>query len=101
MKSTESGCFKSLQKWRICHRVSFGDQIQSRVGLVQGGLARDMLLGFWIDAYVKFFEGATTVIPMVHPQIDFSIFPILGKVLSHGYLATGVIHKIALPSLSG
>jgi len=49
------------------------------VGLVQGGLARDMLLGFWIDAYVKFFEGATTVIPMVHPQIDFQSSQYWGK----------------------
>ena len=49
----------------------------------------------------SFFEGATTVIPMVHPGIDFSTFPVLGKVLSHGYLATGIIpDKIALPALT-
>jgi len=59
-----------------------------------------LLAGFWIDAYAKFFEGSTTVIPMVHPQVDFSTFPVLGKVLSHGYLATGIIpDKIALPAL--
>lgn len=59
-----------------------------------------MLAAFWIEAYAQYFEGATTLTPMIHPQIDLSMYPILGKILSHDYLATGTLaDKKALPSL--
>ena len=28
---------------------------------------------------------------MIHPQIDISVYPILGEILSHGYLTTGTL----------
>ena len=31
------------------------------------------------------FEGVTTLIPMVHPQIDLSVYSIVGRILSHSY----------------
>ena len=69
-------------------------------GIDEGGLSRDMLAGFWNEAYSYYFEGATTLTPMIHPQIDLSVYPILGEILSHGYLTTGTLaDKIALPSL--
>ena len=43
-----------------------------------GGVQRDMFSAFWEVAYSKFFEGATLLIPMVHPHMDMSIYPILG-----------------------
>ena len=59
-----------------------------------------MLVGFWTEAYARYFEGATTITPMIHPQIDLSVYPILGEILSHGYLTTGTLaDKIALPTL--
>ena len=59
-----------------------------------------MLSAFWINVYARLFEGAKTLIPMVHPGLDMSIFPILGRIISHGYIAGGVLPvRIALPSL--
>ena len=51
-------------------------------------------------AYSVLFEGATTLIPMVHRQIDLSVYSILGRILSHGYLATGILpDRVALLTL--
>ena len=46
--------------------------------------------------YKKLFEGATVLTPVIHPQMDMSVFPILG----HGYLVAGILPtRIALPTL--
>ena len=69
-------------------------------GADEGGVQRDMFSAFWEKAYSILFEGATTLIPMVHPQIDLSVYSILGRILSHGYLATGILpDRVALPIL--
>ena len=61
---------------------------------------RGMFSSFWQKAYSVMFEGATTLIAMVHPQINMSYYSILGRIISHGYLATGVLpDRIALPTL--
>ena len=66
----------------------------------QGGVQRDMLSAFWAEAYTHLFEGAKTLTPMIHPGLDMTIFPILGRIISHGYLACGILPVcIALPSL--
>ena len=37
---------------------------------------------------------------MVHPHLDMTIFPILGRILSHGYLVAGHLPvRISLPTL--
>lgn len=65
-----------------------------------GGVHRDMFSAFWEQAYSKFFEGATLLIPMVNPHMDMTIYPILGRILSHGYLVAGHMPvRIALPTL--
>ena len=47
-----------------------------------------------------FFEGAKALTPMIHPGLDMSTFPIIGRITSHGYLACGFLPvSIALPSL--
>jgi len=69
------------------------------LGIDEGGVQRDMLTAFWDEAYTRLFEGSTTVIPMIHSQMDMSTFTTLGKVVSHGFLATGIIpDRIGLPS---
>ena len=69
-------------------------------GIDEGGVQRDMFTAFWDDAYTRLFEGSATVIPMVHSHMDMSTLVTLGKIISHGYLATGIIpDRIALPSL--
>ena len=68
----------------------------------EGGVQRDMLSAFWAEAYTRLFEGAKTLTPMIHPGLDMTVFPILGRILSHGYLACGMLPVcIALPSLIG
>ncbi len=62
---------------------------------------RDMYSGFWENAYSSLFEGSTLVTPMVHPQTDMSVLPILGRILSHGYLVSDFLPvRIALPTLT-
>ena len=39
----------------------------------------------------NFFDGSGSVVPASHPTIDMSVFPMLGKILSHGYIACGFL----------
>ena len=65
-----------------------------------GGVTRDMFAGFWEEAFHKLFEGSSTLIPMIHPQLDIDVFSILGRILSHGYFSCGYIPvKVALLTL--
>lgn len=66
----------------------------------EGGVSRDMLSAFWERAYQLHFDGAKTLIPMIHPETDMAILSVIGRVISHGYLACGILPvRIALPSL--
>ena len=66
----------------------------------QGGVQRDMLSAFWAETYTHLFEGAKTLTPLIQPGSDMTIFPIIGRIVSHGYLACGILPVcIALPSL--
>ncbi len=58
------------------------------MGVDIGGVYRDMLSSFWDEACRRLFDGSA---PVLHPQVDMAILPVLGKVLSHGYLATGFL----------
>jgi len=65
-----------------------------------GGVQRDTYSAFWQKVYSALFEGATLLTPMIHPQMDMSVFTIIGCILSHGYLVSGVLPVcIALPTL--
>ena len=79
-------------------RISFvGEQ-----AVDTGGVLRDILLAFWEEAYLKHFDGAGLLSPIVHAQIDLSALPILGSVLSHGYLVARYLPlRIAFPTLAG
>lgn len=48
-----------------------------------GGVARDMFSGFWLAAFQKFFDGSGSLVPATHPNVDMSVFPVLGTILSH------------------
>ena len=46
------------------------------------------------------FEGATLLTPLLHAQTDLGMFPVLGKIISHGYLVSGYLPvRVSLPSL--
>ena len=85
----------------IVREYPFKIEFFGELGVDYGGLQRDMFTGFWGKAYSILFEGATLLTPMIHPQTDMSLFPIIGRILSHGYLASGILPiRIALPTLS-
>jgi len=66
-----------------------------------GGICRDFFSGFWEEAYVKMFDGAALLTPVSHADVDMNQFPVLGQVLSHGYLCCGFIPKrISFPVLA-
>ena len=50
-----------------------------------------MFSGFWSCAFEKFIDGSGSLVPATHPTVDMSVFPILGKSLSHGYIACGFV----------
>lgn len=66
-----------------------------------GGVSRDMLSAYWEEVYKRFFDGLTLVTPAVHPHMDLSVLPTVGKILSHGYLVSGFLPvRIAFPTLA-
>ena len=75
-------------------------KFKGEMAIDNGGVQRDMFSSFWEVSYEQLFEGATLITPMVHPQMDLSVFPIIGQILSHGYLTTGILPvHVALPTL--
>ena len=50
-----------------------------------------MFPGFWSHAFKKFFDDSGSLVPATHPIIDMSVFPMLGKILSHGCIACGFL----------
>ena len=57
--------------------IEFLDEI----GIDHGGLRRDMFSSFWEKVYAVLFEGATLLIPMIHP----TLLPIIGRILFHAF----------------
>ena len=75
-------------------------KFKGEIAVDQGGVHRDMYSAFWEEAYALLFEGATLLTPMFHPEMDMSLFSILGRVLSHSFLVSGILPiRIALPTL--
>ena len=67
-----------------------------------GGVTREMFSAFWDKCYANLFDGSTLLVPMLNPQTDISILPIIGRIISHGYLSCGFLPiRIALPCLVG
>ena len=65
------------------------------------GVARGMLSMFWESTYLKLFDGGALLIPDVHHQVAMENFPPLGAIISHGYLACGILPaRIAFPILA-
>ena len=60
-----------------------------------------MFSAYWEEAYKLFFDVSALLVPALHYNIDVSVFPSLGTVLSHGYLASGFMPtRIAFPVLA-
>lgn len=66
-----------------------------------GGVTRDMYSAFFDEAYQRFFDGCTLLTPAIHPNINFSTLPLFGTILSHSYLASGMLPvRVAFPCLA-
>ena len=55
---------------------------EGELAIDEGRVQRDIYSAFWEQAYKKLFEGAPVLTPMIHPQMDMSVFPITGRILS-------------------
>ena len=78
-------------------RISFLNE----EGFDTGGVLRDMLSHFWQVTLPMYFEGSNQVVPVIHAQTNMAQFTILGKIISHGYLVSGVFPlQIAFPTLA-
>ena len=76
-------------------------KFEEEIAVDSGGVQRDMLSAFWEEAYVRFFDGSSLLVPTIHPNIDMSLLPKLGLILSHGYLVSGFLPtRIAFPALA-
>ena len=85
----------------IVHQLPIKVRFQGEMGVDTGGLGRDFFSAFWDEAYRKMFEGSSILIPAVHAHIEMSSLPVLGKIISHGYLSSGHLPvRIAFPTLA-
>ena len=74
-------------------RIEFKDEYAIDIG----GVCRDMYSAFFEECYRRFFE----VSPAIHPGTDLSILPIVGSIISHAYLVSGILPiRVAFPCLA-
>ena len=43
-----------------------------------------MFFALWVDASIC---GCNSLVPQTHPHVDLGMFPVLGTILFHGFLA--------------
>ena len=85
----------------VIREFPFRIRFEGEKAVDTGGVCRDMYSSFWETAYTKHFDGETLLVPAVHPNTKLSTFPILGTVISHGFLVSGFIPvRIAFPVLA-
>ena len=65
-----------------------------------GGVYRDMITGLWEKAYEILIDGSTLLTPLLHPQLDTTILPVVGRILTHGFTCGFLPVRIAFPTLA-
>ena len=94
------GLIKVYQEGLIINECPLFIAYDNENAIDEGGVSRDMFSAFWEKAYSTLFDSAALLVPFILPTTDVSIFPILGKIISHGYLASGSLPvRICLTSL--
>ena len=77
-------------------------RFQEEMAFDGGGVGRDMFSAFWETTYSRFFEGACLLTPNLHATTDMSALPLLGRIISHGFLVSGYMPiRVAFPSMAG
>ena len=60
-----------------------------------------MFYGFFSTAYIKMFDGTSTLFSASHAGVDISKFQTLSTVISHTYLVGGLLpDRVAFPCLA-
>ena len=82
----------------LANEYPFYVEFKDKLAVDCGGVARDMLSGFWEEAAKRTFDGYRLLVP----EIDMQVFPIMGRVLSHGFLACNYLSVvIVFPAIVG
>lgn len=75
--------------------------LEGEQGLDMDGVKREVFTLFWEMPFEKFFEGHTTLVARVGPDIQDSNYQAIGRAMSHSYLLTGIfpitISKVSWP----
>ena len=61
----------------ICREYPIDIEFESEEAIDHGGVQREMFSAFWEQAYLQLFEGATILTPLIYPQTDTTVFPVL------------------------
>ena len=66
-----------------------------------GGVSRDMFSACREDAYIAAFDGGNLLVPAFHPGTDMAKLPVLGAIMSHGFLACSFLPiQLAFPVIA-
>ena len=59
-----------------------------------------MFSAFWEISYLRAFDGGNVLTPAIHPHMNMAIYPVLGTILSHGYISCAFLPIcIAFPTI--
>ena len=82
----------------ILEEYPFRIRYENERAVDTGGVSRDMFSSFWEEACMKHFDGEQLLVPAIHPNTDMASFPILGTILSQGFMVSGFLPvRIAFP----
>ena len=85
----------------LLHEYPFHIAYEGERAIDTGGVSRDLFSAFWEDAYVKDFDGSSTYVPSVHPHSDISRYSVLGAIMSHGFMSSGILpNRLAFPVIA-
>lgn len=89
------------KKEAVLNEYPFRTSFDTEAAIDTGGVSRDLFSAFFNEMYVNMFDGASLLYPAVHAAIDINSFGVFGTILSHAYLATGILpDRIAFPCLA-
>lgn len=71
---------------QVVKQYPFTIAYENEIAHDTGGVSRDMFSQFWSEACLKCFDGGNVLVPAINPHTDTSDFPLLGTILSHGFL---------------
>lgn len=66
---------------QILGELPFRVRYDKEKAIDTGNVRRDIFSGFWLDAYLRAFDGGSVLIPAVHPYTDMAIYSVLGTAI--------------------